>query len=231
MFTSYVNTEAGTEFEQSVRQYAQQVYPMKPHYINEDLENNEEAKKLGKTSLTKDEAFQGLKWKAEAPLKYIPAIESALVDGSRRPTAYGETFTRLTIQPDFVTGKQIFVKENIHIYEMEKKIIFLGCEVNIEEAKHYLKKSEENHVEENMKSHKPTLFNVEHAITGTDKAPIATWKMIRINDANFLEPAEAERIEKLRAFIQSIPGTHISLQTIRQSIESSNTLVLQMNLK
>jgi len=211
MFTSYVDTPAASEFERVRIRYAQQEYIMPNDDINHLLTNNDEAKQLGRPQLSKAEAWQGLKWKAEKPENYIPVKESVIVPDSRKPTEYGETFTRLTVQPSFATGELVLVKEDIHIYEKEKKIFFLGREVDLVEAKKYLKQANEN-----MLIEKPALFNVEHAVAGSDEMPIATWRMVRLSDVDPNEENEAKRILRIRNLVESDKGATIYLQTIRQ---------------
>src|SRR5579883_743831 len=216
MFTSnYIKTSAAREFEQSRLQYSRQIFSKKEEDINSLIKENEDAKALGKTRLNKEEAWQGLKWKAETPEKYIPVKESAIITGSRRNTEYGETFIRLTIQPSFATGNLILVKEEIHIYENEKKIIFLGREVNFEEVKKYFQQANEN-----MLLEKPALFNVEHAVKGTEDEPIATWQMVRRSDIDPENNEEAQRIFRIKNLIDNVQGTEIYLQTIKQLSET-----------
>ncbi len=210
-----LNTTAAHEFESKRLKYPSQVFAKKEENINSLLKDNEEAISLEKISLTKEEAWQGLKWKAETPEKYIPVKESIIVPDSRKLTEYGESFIRLSIQPSFATGNLVVVKEDIHIDENEKRIYFLGREVDVEQAKKYLQQ-----IDDSMLLEKPALFHVEHAVKGSDDTPIATWKMVRLSDIDSQDEEEAQRILGIKNLVASFTGTKIYLQTIRQMSEA-----------
>ncbi|MBA2654055.1 MAG: DUF1857 family protein [Gammaproteobacteria bacterium] len=210
MFFKPENNQANSDYENAEAKYLAQIF-RRVEDINFVLQKNADANPFDKSSLTKNEAWRGFKWKAETPHKYIPVTETAIIPDSQKLTSYGESFTRLTIQPSFVTGKYVVVKEDIHIFEKANRILFLGVEVDPLEAEQYLLGFKPE-----LLTEKPALFHVEHAITGTEEQPIATWQMIRLCDRPLTDPDEAETVKKIRDLISGNTGIRIYMQTIKQ---------------
>lgn len=201
------------EFETALENHPTQVFAKKTGLISLVLQTHEAFQGIKEAHLNADEAWQGLKLKAEFPHIFTNSIvAAAVIEGSRRQTPYGEVFNRVSVQPDWLTDNLVLVKEETHIDNEKKQITFLGRPLDIEEAKQLLvpqlldemfdKKSEKalkvlskemsqsealdyftSHFETHFAKENPPLFHVQQGIIGEMGNPQETWVLVRLDNA------------------------------------------------
>lgn len=219
-------------------EYADQVYSKKPTDVNHTIQTHPDLIKWKNKHLSGSQIWEGEKLKGKAPQIFTyPIVACAVVGDSIRKTAYGEMFSRVSIQPSWTTGNLVIVKEETHVDEHERKVIFLGRPVDIAEAKAHLipailndiaagsekakKLIPESHLQEAklyLESHfeslfckeQPSLFHVQHGIIGTEDKPFETWDLVRLTQSN---PSEAKVYEQLRDKINTFISTKLYNET------------------
>jgi hypothetical protein len=233
------------EFEFALTAHPLQQMPKDPVFVNELLATLPEERKaqLKKTLLTKSELWEGLIEKAYRPHDFT----SNIVASVKLPTTLIQnpgvtSFERLSVQPCWITNRLIFVKEETHVFHQAKKVLFLGREVSLDEAKQYLfepfleqvfnKKPGEQVAFNGMKMNviearqyythrfasefdpgKTPLFHVEHAAVGEENNPVETWRFVRLAIYPS-DPLEQAKVEELRKNMAEKRGTIVYERTI-----------------
>ncbi len=209
-FKAQTTTDPHKILATALQAYAEQVFTKIPTDVNKALQTHSALVDYKDKQLTISQLWQGEKWKGERPQDYTHAIvAAAVIPGSYRKTAYGETYDRLSIQPSWLSGQLVIVKEETHADDVQKKMIFLGKEItDLPQAKQLLinalleehftqhsAKTEKilgsmqkaqaqgflnDHFEKLFLNEQPPLFHVEHGIQGEEDTPIETWKLVRL---------------------------------------------------
>lgn len=221
-------------FAQALQAYPDQVFTKKPTNVNKVLKTQH---------LTMSQLWQGEKWKGERPQDYTHTIvAAAVIPGSYRKTAYGETYERISIQPSWLSGQLVVVKEETHADDLQKKMVFLGREaIDVLEAKrlliaalleehfsHHSPKTQKilgsmtkeqaaeflnKDFEKLFLSEQPPLFHVEHGLQGTEDEPFETWKLVRLAPIPKTE-ADIKAVGDLREMIANSISSKLYAQTI-----------------
>lgn len=229
------------EFSSATLSYADQVYSKNPTDVNAAIQTHPELQKWNDRSLTVSQQWEGEKLKGKAPQVFTnPIVVAAVIEDSIRQTAYGEVYNRLSIQPSWVTGNLVVVKEETHADDLEQKMIFLGREFDVIEAKLHLipailkdialgsekakklvpealSEDEARHyLESNFESlfcsERPALFHVRHGVVERDDKPFETWDLVRLIPS---DPAQAEIYRQLRENIASSISVKLYDETLK----------------
>lgn len=230
-------------FAAALQAHPQQVFSKMPTDVNKALQTHNALVDYKDKRLTSSQLWQGEKWKGERPQDYTHAIvAAAVIPGSYRKTAYGETYDRLSIQPSWLSGQLVIVKEETHADDIQKKMVFLGKEiVDLPEAKHLLinalleehfnqhsakterilgnrnneqaRKFLNEHFEKLFLNEQPSLFHVEHGIQGAEDAPIETWKLVRLAPPP-KTLAEIKAVADLQEMIANSISSKLYMQTL-----------------
>lgn len=181
------------EFDEAYKDYAKQAFSAPELAIN-PLFNIKEFELYGFKGLSQSQAWEGEKLKAHRPQLFVPVIQAAgLIPNTYRKTEYGETFDRVSIQPNWQTGKLSIVKEEVHVIEAQRRILFLGRPVNRSEAKQVLGDFDDAYFE-----NQGSLFHVEHGLAGEEDRPINTWRLVILDRA-----VSSQAIDKINQTVQN----------------------------
>lgn len=231
-------------FKEALANNIQQTYMLNPTKVNQIIQTHVAFLDARDQHLTVSQTWQGLQWKANRPHLFTSAIVAAVViPESRQKTAYGETFDRVSIQPSWLTGNLIIVKEETHIDKIQNKVVFLGKPIDVAEAKEYLINAllDEHFIHHSPKTvclfnemdlqnathflniqfenlftnEQAPLFHVEHGVIGEENDPIETWKLVRLTGAPESE-LEQSAVENLRTMIANSPNVRMYQQTIKE---------------
>lgn len=137
MYQAYTtNLNPHQEFAASVLQNPTQLYCIIPSQVNEMFRLHPDMAHMRDKQLTKLDLWEGMKMKGKEPHCFTNAIvAAALVKDSLKTTPYGEVYERYSIQPSWMTGKLVIVKEDTHADDLKKTMLFLGRAVDVNEAK------------------------------------------------------------------------------------------------
>jgi hypothetical protein len=231
-------------FNKALDTHSDQVFMLTPTNVNQIIQTHDAFQDKRDQHLTVSQIWQGEKWKAERPQMFTTAIvAAAMIPQTRQTTAYGEVYDRVSIQPSWLTGDLIIVKEETHIDNLQNKVLFLGKPVDVAEAKEYLVEAllDEHFVfhsdktvdlfkdmeretatqflnrdfENMFADEQVPLFHVEHGVTGDEYDPIETWKLVRIAPTPQSE-AEQVAVMSLREKIGSSANVRMYAQTMNE---------------
>lgn len=230
-------------FAQALQAHPDQVFSKNATNVNNALKTHKLLEHVKDKHLTMSQLWQGEKWKGERPQDYTHAIvAAAVIPGTFRKTAYGEVYDRVSIQPSWLTGQLVVVKEETHADDLQKKMVFLGRKVaDMLEAKNLLinallEEHFSNHssktqqifgnmtqeqaveflnkdFEKMFLSEQPALFHVEHGLQGTEEEPFETWNLVRLA-ASPKSEAEIKEVGSLKEMIANSISTKLYTQTI-----------------
>lgn len=182
---------AASEFEAAMKNFAEQSIITCPYTIN-PIKNSEQV--IGDISF--EEAWALEINKAKHVHEYLDSITfSMIIPGTERKTSYGQAFNRISIQPAWLDGRLAIVKEEVHIFENEHRIVFYGRPVNLEEAKKHMGRYFDNQL---IRANIP-LFHVEHGLQGTAENPINTWRMVFVD-----QKISPEKIAAVKSIIAGL---------------------------
>ncbi len=232
------------ELEKALALYPEQVFLKPIANVNAVIQTHASFQGKRDKHLSASDIWQGEKSKAERPSSFTQSIVAAsIVPGTRKQTPYGETFDRVSIQPSWMTGKLVIVKEETHVDNLQRKVVFLGRAVEVTQAKKYLIDAllEEHFVHHSNKtidlfkqmnkseastflvdnfeslfaSEKPALFHVEHGIIGEEHEPHETWRLVRLAPCP-KDSAERAVVDAIREKIASFISVALYSQTIKE---------------
>ena len=108
------------------------------------------------------------KKKAWDPLTYIPYVVKEGGSWGRKVLENGDiTFTRWSLQKQWLTGEYGKVIEKVYLSEKSQMAIFIGIAEAVDDSgvKHIASTSQ-------------PLFHVEHGVTGDAEEPLNTWRIV-----------------------------------------------------
>jgi hypothetical protein len=110
--------------------------------------------------------------KAWDPLPYIPYVVSQARSWGRTALRDGfSRFSRSSMQRGWITPEEGLVLEDVFVSDAKQTIYFLGRPRMIEESSKALVAS----------SFQP-LFHVQHAVGGSEQAPLNLWSIVLLTD-------------------------------------------------
>lgn len=240
------------EFQSALSAHKEQVFNLIPQNVNEALKSNEAFAQFDHPYLTQSQLWQGEKDKGKMPHIYTnPIVVSAVVESTLEKTSYGERYDRISIQPSWITGNLVIVREETHANDLTQRMTFLGRPVDLKQAKNlllpriideiYRQNSEKakrllpfemdqasaveylnQHFEEMFSIESPALFHVQHGVAGDEENPQELWTLVRLAPA----PDEKEKaiVDKLREKIENSPSIKLYLETLKALEKPSNKL-------
>lgn len=249
---SNATTQPHNEFALAVEKYADQFYGMTQLAdVNSVIQNHEAFTEMRDRRMTASLLWEGEKSKGKLPHIYTnPIVTCAVIEETIQSTTYGATFNRLSIQPSWITGKLVIVKEETHQDNQERKMVFLGRTVDINEAKRHLipallkdialgatkvlalfpesvladKTNLASYIDDNFESlfyqEKPALFHVEHSVVGEEDKPFENWKLVRLATSN---ASEQMAYDELRIKVDS-PSIRLYMETLKRNPLIKNTI-------
>jgi hypothetical protein len=237
-----MTTSPSDEFNQAITNPEVGLFPQRDTDINELLSHHEAFP--ANARLTAEEAWFGEMQKSERPELFTHGIvASCILPSSIVESENHKAFFRLSLQPSWVTGRYVVVKEETHVLKNERKVLFLGREVNAEEAITHLlpailsqaplqkvlntqeprlgdmtSEQRESYIKENFNSlflsEKPALFHVAHGIQGAEEKPIETWLLVRLAQA--VNSTEQQVLENLKTRIEQGKNIRMYQQTLQE---------------
>lgn len=219
-----VSANPHLEFANATDSYPDQVYSKNPTDVNAAIQTHVDLQRWSDRSLTAVQLWEGEKLKGKAPQVFTnPIVVAVVLEDSVKQTPYGEVYTRLSIQPSWITGNLVVVKEETHADDYAQKMLFLGREVDINEAKLHLipvilkdialgsdkaKKlipegfsegEAKGYLEDNFESlfcnEHPALFHVCHGVVEKEEKVYETWDLVRLASS---DPDHNEIYQELR---------------------------------
>lgn len=245
------NTDHHLIFEQAKLGNSTQIYSKNPTNVNAAIQTHQALTPYSDKTLTASQIWEGLKLKGKSPQIFTyPIVVAAVIEGSRQQTNYGEKYDRVSLQPSWVTGNIVVVKEETYADDNERKMVFLGRDVDIVEAKAHLipailedinsgsekainlipqdipKEQIGSYLNDNFENlfcqERPALFHVQHGIIGEEDMPFETWDLVRLAQNN---PDQVEIYEELRKMIGSSISVKLYAETINH-LEQKNKYTL-----
>lgn len=180
--SAYASQDAIAEYEAAFSNPAYVHLELPANDINHTLSLQSD-EKYGNRRLTAQQVWDAEKRKAWDPVTYIP---HAVLAGKSYDKAIGaqgeETFMRTCQQRSWLDpSKTADVLEEVHVFENQRKVIFLGRPVinptngNVQQA----------------------LFHVEHAVGGDEENPTNLWRIVFLTDDKNYPEKLAERLSAL----------------------------------
>jgi hypothetical protein len=229
-------------FELALKNHPDQIYSKKAIDVNHAIQTHPLLKDVKDKHLSVAQLWEGEKNKGKRPQDYTDVIvAAAIVPGSYQKTPYGERYDRVSIQPSWLTKKLVIVKEETHADELQKKMIFLGKEVDIKQYKDFLifdlleehfthhspktkdilgsmnKEEASRYLQEQFENlfatEKPPLFHVIHGVKGEEDVPYETWDLVRLAPM----PQTSEELNEvniLKEKISNSVSTRLYIQTL-----------------
>jgi len=120
--------------------------------------------------------------KAWEPLTYIPYVVSQGRSWGRTTLRDGSRFCRSSLQRGWITSEEGRVLEDVFVSDAKQTIYFLGRPQMVEESGNTL-----------VASPFQPLFHVQHAVGGSEQAPLNLWSIVLLTDApdpRYCEPFE-----------------------------------------
>lgn len=167
--TAKASENAVVEFDRSWSNPDYIQYQAEDIDINSIVETNPKYRDMQK--LSGAQLWEAEKNKAHDPKKYIPHVVKtgiAEVYGEQIISPNETMFMRFSEQKSWKNPEVIAnVLEEVHIFEAEKRVIFLGRSLETLAP----------HVQ--MKSHvNQHLFHVEHSVGGNENSPVNLWRIV-----------------------------------------------------
>ncbi|MBS0286348.1 MAG: hypothetical protein JSR17_03580 [Proteobacteria bacterium] len=227
------------EYERALAEFADQIYSKAATNVNAAFKTHPELKDVKDRTLTGKMLLEGERLKGHLPQHFTKTIIASVDTEPTKLTAYGEAYSRYCIQPNWVTGNLVVVKEEIHFDAIQQRVFFFGRPVdkdiarqvlipalidelsqgtpNATKAFAHLPKGEnlkqylENNFDALFLSETPPLFHVTHGISGEEDSPFETWELVRLERS---QPQLKEAYQALRERIASSVSTRLYEQTI-----------------
>jgi len=118
--------------------------------------------------------------KAWDPLTYIPYVVSQGRSWGRTTLRDGSRFCRSSLQRGWITSEEGRVLEDVFVSAAKQTIYFLGRPQMVEESGNTL-----------VASPFQPLFHVQHAVGGSEQAPLNLWSIVLLTaapDPRYCEP-------------------------------------------
>lgn len=251
-FSQKTSSDPHQIFAQALKEHPEQVFVKTPTNVNHAIQTQNVFESIRDQHMTLSKLWQGEKSKGERPQDYTNTIvAAAVIPGTHRETTYGQTYDRVSIQPSWLGKHLVVVKEEVHVDDCQKKMVFLGKTVDIAIAKkllidallnehfaHHSSKTQQifknltieqatEYLNKEFENHfcreLQPLFHVEHGILGTEDEPFETWKLVRLAPAP-LTTAEVIATQELREFIAKSISTKLYTQTLTMHEKNSNKI-------
>lgn len=241
-FTTQTTSDPHKIFATALKEHPEQVFSKRPINVNQAMQTHPSLESVRNKHLTVSQLWQGEKSKGMRPQDYTNTIvASAVLPGSYRKTPYGETYDRVSIQPSWLSGQLVIVKEETHADDIQHKMVFLGRAVDISQARslliaalldeHFVQRSSKtqnilgnmtleqatvylnNEFENLFLREQPPLFHVEHGVQGEENEPIETWNLVRLAPMPQTQ-LEIKAVADLKEMIANSISSRLYIQTI-----------------
>jgi hypothetical protein len=162
--------------------------------------------------LTKPMLWDAETKKAWDPMTYIPGVVREGESWGRKPLENGEEFfLRASRQRAWRADADVQVVEEVYSSPKEQRVLFLGRAEPL---------PSEGQPREEV-SHQP-LFHVEHAVGGTDSAPLNLWRIVHLtaerdDDLIRQHTTQPEAADWLRKFIAIYVEKDLGIELTQQA--------------